>query len=147
MFTGRRRSVWRLLRVLQTFGLVSVAAKLDIMMTVNLNTKVNKVVAAVVVAVAAFAIPAFFIQQSGAARYKPTPLSIVVAILYVIATVGLVLECIGKRGVQVTSEATDRKIAKRLSAFQRKLRPLAWVALLLWFVWLAYLVWSLHQAV
>lgn len=109
----------------------------------NLYTKVNGKIAAGMIAVAAVVAPAVFLPSLDFEGFQLSAFAILIPALYVIFVVGLCGMALDRRGAAITSEATDARITASYLAIRKRLKPLVWVLVAAWVVWVAYLAWEL----
>jgi hypothetical protein len=108
------------------------------------NFKLNSVVSAAIVLVAAVAIPLFMAHLVGVTEFPLTVGSAFVGVLFVLLIVGFIFFAFGKRGPAVTSEATDARLVATYFRVLKKFRPILMVLAGLWLVWMGIHFWRLY---
>jgi hypothetical protein len=106
--------------------------------------KLNGVVSAAMVLVAAVAIPLWIAHLLGVVELPLTVGSVFVGVLFVLVIVGFILSVFGKRGPAMTSQTTDAKIAATYFRVGKKLRRILIVVAALWLAWLGIQFWRLY---
>ena len=103
-----------------------------------LNKPVNRYFAATLIGVVAVVLPvyAFYDMDWGDAEFNA--MSVLIPLLYVVFVAGFVFLALDKKGRNLTSVETDKKIAITYSSFQKKLTPVWWVLAVAWLLWVAY---------
>jgi hypothetical protein len=106
--------------------------------------KLNGVVSAAIVLVAAVAIPLWMAHLLGVVQFPLTVGSVVVGALFVSILVGFIFFAFGKRGPAMTSKATDAKTVATYFRVGKKWRPIIIVIAALWLVWLGMQFWRVY---
>ena len=108
----------------------------------SLNQPVNKTFAATLIGIVAIALPVYGLYDSDWKDAELNAMAILLSVFWVAMVVGFILLVLGKKGKEITSEETDKKISNEYNDFQNRLTPLWWVAGLAWVIWMGYLIWS-----
>lgn len=110
----------------------------------SLNQPVNKNLAATLISIVAVAFPLYGLYGFDWEIAKLSTLSILVLLLYFLFVAGTIFLALGKKGRNLTSVETDKKIAITYSRIQRKLAPVWWVLGIVCLAWVVYLIWELQ---
>ena len=105
-----------------------------------LNQPITGYIPAVIIGTLAIIFPAYLLRDTAWQNTEQSPLSIIIAICYIIVVAGFVYIACGKRGPEVTSNTTDQKVEKAYSVILKKLTPLWLLLLVAWLIWLASIV-------
>lgn len=111
----------------------------------SLNQAVGGKVSAIVIVIVALAIPIYGFRDANFQKVELSIFSVLLPVFYVVAVGGFMYLALGKKGPNVTSNETDRRIATAYAQIQKKLTPILWLLFIGWLMWVAYLLWSLVE--
>ena len=94
------------------------------------------------IALLVLAISLYFFIVTDWEKVELNALSIILPLFFIIIVVGFILLILDKRGLQVTTNDTDKNIANTYKRTLKKLRP---VFIALGFVWLAWIGYQMSQ--
>ncbi len=109
----------------------------------SLNQPINKNLAAILIGAVAIVFPIYGFYGTDWENAEFNMLSISFPLLWVVFVTGFIFLAIGKKGKNITSVETDKKISIIYSNIQKKLTPVWWVIGIVWLIWVVYLVWNL----
>ena len=111
----------------------------------SLSQPVNGKFAAILIGIAAIVLPFYFgLFEINWENAKLNWITILVLSCYAAFIIGFMLLALGRKGKDIISEATDRKISIAYSELKKKLVPLWWFIGIAWFIWVVYLAWSVY---
>lgn len=109
----------------------------------SINQSVNKKFAAILIGIVAIALPIYGLYDVDWKEAKLNALAIALPLLWIVIAVGFILLVLGKKGREITTVETDKKISNSYKGFQKRLNPLWWAIGVIWVIWMGYLVWTL----
>ncbi len=111
------------------------------------NNKQTNIVYALIIVLAAMAIPVYFLWDETWDKFELSPLAIIIPFFYVVIVIGFVLMALNIKIKTVTSHETDEKIAIRYHNVKKAITPYLLLALAGYITWAAYTLWqSIQQA-
>ena len=111
----------------------------------NANNKVSKVVYSVVILIAAFIAPYLTYKLSGIELTAFEPTQWFLLGCYIFIVVGALAMVFDARIVNITTVETDEMLVNKFKRYSKKLTPIFWLIVAIYFVWVAIDVWRLFN--
>ena len=109
---------------------------------IRIDSKARRIVGALVVIGVAYGMPAIMLWDAPWEKFEPGPMTIGIPVLYSIAVLGFVMLILGKNGVQVTSQETDKNISRSIEKILNPVWYAFVVAATVAMVYSLFLLWS-----
>ena len=108
-----------------------------------LKVKVPKFFVATVIIVSAIGFPAYFL--SGEKMSAPSVMQWIIFFLYTIIVITFTLMGLGVKGINITSEETDKRIKQKKAVFDKAVKPYVFIAFAAALLWFAYSIIGLQK--